>query len=200
MNKLKQNNKNECEIWSSNFKPIKLEITMSPKLYYILKTIQNTVNAEFSVLAKGQFDEDGFRILDDYYIPKQTVSISSVDYEENIAVKRRDGYNVIIHSHPSQYSSFSVNDESTINSHFECSILLNNEGEPIKGVINLEIDGRVYQIETAVKIGEEASNVIGIDKIRKKEYNYIQYYNGSKFYRKDRDDDDYPYEYLSILH
>jgi hypothetical protein len=63
----------------------------------------------------------------EYYIPKQTVQRCSVDYDENIGELRlKDGWNVVVHSHPFNTTgngSFSVSDEETINSHFDCSLL-----------------------------------------------------------------------------
>lgn len=194
LKKLKTEYNNGKDVWESDYRPQKLRIIMNENLHAICKSIQNMMNSEFSILAKGKFTRDGFEITDEYYIPKQTVTFASVDYEENIAVKRREGFNTVIHSHPAQCSDFSENDNETINSHFLCSILLNSSGEPIKGILNLEINGTVFQVETQVDIQKITVNIVGIENINKREsynYNYQK-----RNYEKAEDDVYSYYKYL----
>jgi hypothetical protein len=125
MKKITETNK----VWDSGLSVIKPEICIHPDVLRISKTIQEKVkNNEFSVLFKGYWGEDvGFIVEPDFYIPKQKVSFSSVDYDEDLHPHKVKGYNTVIHSHPfSKNSVFSFADEDTINSNMDCSILFTN--------------------------------------------------------------------------
>jgi len=84
-------------------------------------------NNEFSIVCKGRWDEDGkYVIIDEFRVPKQKVYGAAVDYDlEHLVELKALGFNSIIHSHPfyMKSTSFSMSDNETINSHFECSML-----------------------------------------------------------------------------
>ena len=113
------------EVWDSDLEVIEdLKIFVDYRVVGICKRIQEIVeDNEFSILCKGEWRKDGFFVHADFVIPEQTVSLSSVDYDEDLGKYRKEGYNVVIHSHPFGYSSFSSADEEHINTHFPCSIL-----------------------------------------------------------------------------
>jgi len=95
---------------------------------YIFLQLCNTMQSrlpglEFSILIRGTWTEQGFILSKDYIIPKQRVTPASVDYTEDLAAYKKDGYNTVIHSHPFPSSSFSYADDEAINAHFDCSLL-----------------------------------------------------------------------------
>ncbi|HOA84333.1 MAG TPA: hypothetical protein PKV92_09290 [Thermodesulfovibrio thiophilus] len=119
------------EVWDSGINIVEPVIVIHPAISTILKVCQKHAgNNEFSILFKGLWTNECFYVSDTYYIPKQKVSTTSVDYEEDIgAVRREQGYNVVVHSHPFAHSSqFSSADNEHINSHFDCSLLYTPSG------------------------------------------------------------------------
>ena len=138
------------DVWDSGFKTTPVKIFCTSLLEKTLEAIQDKVGGdEFSVLCKGKWVSDtGFVISDEYYIPKQEVAGASVDYEEDISLHKRDGWNVVMHSHPFTQGKggFSIADDETINTHFECSVLITGSGIS-KAVLNLDHGGVRIQIE-----------------------------------------------------
>jgi len=173
----------KVEVWDSDWAPSKLRIIIDSKLLSACKYIQDHIDGkEFSILAKGEFINDGFYVRKEYYVPEQEVETASVDYKENIALKRDEGYNTVIHSHPfSESTSFSGADAEHINSHFMCSILLNKYSKPVDSIVNIPIDGRYLQFKVEdIAEGKEVVVVSATDmaKIKKHEYvssKYVSY-------------------------
>lgn len=206
--------------WKSGLKVVVPEVFLSEGLEELFAEIQSRMVKqfhEFSVLLKGDWDEDfgGFYISKEYYIPLQEVTGASVDYyvsfdteaecdealaifkdlgmevikgshmdgdiitfhiEENLHKLRKDGYNVIAHSHPfsSSDASFSSADHEYINSHFPCSILLNKESEVSKASLllpttqkSLKIRIITDEITPLIKVRPKIT-VDGMDKITEK--------------------------------
>ena len=167
------------KVWDSGFKPLKPTVVIDLKLLSIMKFIQSKVgDNEFSILAKGDFKDGVFYVNPDYYIPEQEVTGTSVDYTENIGVKREEGFNTVVHSHPfAEDSDFSEADEEHVNSHFTCSILLNNRAEPIKAVLNIPIQNTFIQVE-AEEILEMAEDIeIDEKELEKIKEKPVQSYN-----------------------
>jgi hypothetical protein len=163
----------EKGVWDSGFKTTELKLLVDSKLLAICRYIQTKLDdLEFSILVKGQFNSDGFLIGQDYYIPKQKVAGTSVDYEENIALKRNEGYNTVIHSHPFATDvGFSGADDEHINTHFFCSLLINKDSKPKEAVMNVPVNGHYLQL----KIEEDdISEVSEIEKINDLELNRIE--------------------------
>lgn len=108
------------------------KIILTDKILFIARGIQNAIGrSEFSILVKGYWTENGFELSNEYAIPEQTVSLMSVDYDnqDEIAELKKSGFNVVIHSHPfAETSTFSPADRDTINSHFDASLLLAGNG------------------------------------------------------------------------
>jgi len=151
------------EVWDSGWAPSKLRVIVDSKLLSACKYIQSKIDGkEFSVLAKGKFVNEGFYVTSEYYIPEQEVETASVDYLENIALKRAEGFNTVIHSHPfTDDTTFSSADAEHINSHFICSVLLNKSSKPVDSIINIPVEGRYLQFE--VKDILEAKQVVKVD-------------------------------------
>jgi len=113
--------------WESGIAVIKdsdLIVAVDPRAYSTALYIDKKVDMEFSVLFKGTWYRSVFIVSPDYYIPEQEVSSASVDYKEDLSIKRQEGFNVILHKHPRSITSFSTADYDSINQNFGCSLLL----------------------------------------------------------------------------
>lgn len=150
--------------WDSEL-VIKNELTVYIPQYIkdVCNTIQNKVNHnEFSILVKSDWNEDGDLVLyKEYVIPKQTVTPTSVGYNEPLDPYISNGYNVVIHSHPFKSSSFSYADRDTINTNFECSILY-SEGNFTAATIPVQIRPGVV-LHIPPKIAIISSDEIDVD-------------------------------------
>ena len=194
------------EVWDSDWAPSKLRVIVDSKLLSACKYIQDQIDGkEFSILAKGEFINDGFYIKNDYYVPEQEVETASVDYKENLALKKADGYNTVIHSHPfSESTSFSGADDEHINSHFTCSLLLNKSSKPVDAIVNIPVEGRWLQFKVEdIAEGKEIVVVSAenLAKIHKKEYSISKYsnvqsrlYGGIKSYESILENEDKKWE------
>lgn len=120
---------------------------------------------EFSILVKGVWKKDGFYLTQDYVIPKQKVSIGSVDYEP-LAAYVENGYNTVIHSHHDLgCDTFSITDLDYINSFFPVSILY-SRGNFTTANINFSIAGGFARYKARVKnFLDTHVNVNGIENI-----------------------------------
>jgi hypothetical protein len=93
------------------------------KIIYIMNALDNAFSSdEFSIFSKGEYNKELSSIIisPDFFIPAQTVTGASVDYEE----QPPEDYNVVIHKHPGSSSkSFSGTDDEYINQNFDISLL-----------------------------------------------------------------------------
>jgi len=112
--------------WESGIAVIKdsdLIVAVDPRAYSTILYIDKKIDTEFSVLFKGMWYKSVFIVSPDFYIPEQEVSSASVDYNEDLAIKRQEGFNVVMHKHPRSITSFSSADYDSINQNFDCSLL-----------------------------------------------------------------------------
>lgn len=139
-----------AQVWTSDItiaEHIELEVTG-----YILSVCNflraHTSGNEFSILCKGEWVKNKYVVSDDFVIPNQKVDRVSVYYDdEDLHNHRSNGYNVVIHCHPFTSNSFSHTDNTTINAHFECSILY-SEGSFTTAVIPITVcDGLTIQMK-----------------------------------------------------
>ena len=144
--------------WDSGLNIIENPKVLVPrKIVAICKKIQERVgNNEFSILVKGRWEEKGFRISEEFIIPKQEVGTASVDYIEPLEKYKQQGFNTVIHSHPfSNDTDFSQPDRETINTHFTCSLLFTPSGIT-KGVLSVQVNSHIkLQIPVEIEIEEE---------------------------------------------
>jgi proteasome lid subunit RPN8/RPN11 len=159
-------------------------IEIDNKLLMLCNEIQEKFPAtEFSVLAKGEYTDNGFYVSDDYVIPKQEVTGSTVDYEP-LDSYQQQGYNVVIHSHHGLGTFFSKTDRDYINCQFPCSVLYTHQGFTLATMSFLKNDS-VFMIKTDdVCTVTDGMEVEGIDNITKKAYTYTgaYKYNEKGFY------------------
>jgi hypothetical protein len=142
------------KIWDSDLKIIENLVVIVPiELLSVLEFIQSKVNdLEFSILCKGKFNEDGYTVFSEFYVPEQEVTSVSVEYTEDLHLKRKEGYEVIIHSHPFSKGSsdFSGTDEEFINSHFTCSLLYVPIKGLVKGSLKIKLEGKDIMLKLPV--------------------------------------------------
>jgi len=166
--------------WDSGLRTTEPCIYVEDRVGNILASIQKKIGTdEYSVLFKGYWDEDGFIVTNDYYIPKQTVSGASVDYDENIGEKRiKDGYNVVAHSHPFSVGTgnYSGADDTHINTHFPCSLLTDRDGDITSATLKLDTPSKDYKIKIEIEsediksCSSASEDIVGMDNIKKKTY------------------------------
>lgn len=180
MNKTKNIYKNNLSnTWDSELIETPLDIIVPLDLQKVLISIQESnENNEFTILVKGQWADDGFRLSNEYYIPRQKVTGASVDYLENLRPLREEqGYNVLIHSHPfSSNTSYSSSDEETANTHFDAALLFNGDQELTCGIVKINLENhRIIKLDMNIHL-EYTLPEINIDNIEKtnvhQRYNY----------------------------
>ncbi len=182
-------------IWDSGLEILKPVIEIPHKLLIVCNTIHDKVDEiEFSILVKGKWDSNCFRLEDAYLIPKQKVTRYSVDYLEDLGAYKRDGFNTIIHSHPFKSAHFSGADDEYINSNFICSILF-SDGEFTASIINVDIEkGKKLQISPQMSMILDSCEIAGLDNIIEERFakNYSNYncmgkgvYRGAFKYNED---------------
>ena len=190
------------KVWDSGLKIIKKPIIyVHPKILSVCNYIQNRIGEkEFSIVAKGEWREDGFYVLDEFEIPEQEVSYASVDYLEDLTKYKLEGYNTIIHSHPfSRSSKFSSTDEESINAHFDCSLLYTDK-KFNDAVISLQLTEKLLlQVECDVEVLLFLEDVEEIDLSKIKE-KYIKPVYKPKKSRYLEDDFRYYPDYLEYLY
>jgi hypothetical protein len=123
------------------------KITIDIFLLALCDKIQSKLpNKEFSILCKGEFNNEGFYVSSEYIIPKQQVTETKIKYSDLTALIQ-DGYNCVIHSHHTMGGEFSTDDRDSINSIFDCSVMYTVDGFQ-KGNIKLRKGDGLYLIPT----------------------------------------------------
>lgn len=159
------------DVWDSELRVLRVEdfvkVVVDADLVAICKAIQNYVgNNEFSILAKGYWEDDCFHVTSQYVIPRQEVSVGSVNYKEVLQTYRSQGYNVVIHSHGGHPALFSYADHESINIHFTCSLLFDGEGFS-DGVVTVQVSRNLklqLKAKTTVTL-PPAKHVEGLENI-----------------------------------
>lgn len=119
------------------------------KIYYpivyvgLIQTLNRVVDGyEYSFFGKiNKIAGNKIFLEEDYYIPEQEVSHSSVKYKE----KPPEGWDVVVHRHPFQGGGFSATDETYINANFIVSLLINND-TITQGVFNVKNQDYILQV------------------------------------------------------
>ena len=151
------------------------EIHISDKFMEIVRALDKKIDTEFSVLGKATINGNKYEVGDEYYIPKQTVEYASVDYEEDMYKLREEGWNVVVHKHPSGVKEFSSADYEYLNNQFDLSLLwVDNKFNDATVRIMVRDMYLVIDVEKEnVHIGTESNiDITGIDNITVKKYNW----------------------------
>ena len=181
--------------WQSGIAVIKdsdLIVAVDPRAYSIAIYVDQKVDTEFSILFKGMWYKSVFVVSSEFYIPEQEVSSASVDYKEDLAIKRQEGFNAVMHKHPKSITSFSSADYDSINQNFDCSLLLaDKKFSEATLLIKVNNDSRliftipqerILIIPTTPESNSEMDELIK-NKIKEKKYTYspIDYYTYNKY-------------------
>jgi len=170
------------EVWDSGLSIARNKIIVHEGCVLLVKAIAKRFPlSEFSILFTGEWQDDAFVVFDEYYIPRQKVAASSVDYMEDLMPLRKRGYTAILHAHPRGCTTFSSADMEHINSHFPCSLLY-CDGKLTQAttlLIDPETEQRVITVlpENNIEILRpeiEVDKIEGLDRIEKqpiKRYN-----------------------------
>lgn len=156
--------KSKAEAWESGIKILKkMDVVIPLKLLLVCNQIADKVNDEFSIVTNILEKDDTELTLDeDFYIPKQIVSHSSIDY-----LPDDYKFNCVIHRHPDGCNSFSSTDAEFINQNFELSILYTKRDGFVNGLFNLKHEsGYLIQIpvEVYVDYGLQEIDISNIQK------------------------------------
>lgn len=149
--------KEKVEAWESGLKILKrMQVVIPLKLLLVCNQIAEKVDDEFSIVT-NIFEKDDTELIlaEEFYIPKQIVSHSSIDY-----LPDDYKYNCVIHRHPDGCNGFSSTDQNYINQNFELSILYTKRDGFIAGQYNLKHENG-YLIQLPVEIFVD----YGIDEI-----------------------------------
>ncbi len=149
--------KDKKESWESGLKILKrMQVVIPLKLLLVCNQIADKIDDEFSLVTNIlEKDDTELTLSEDFYIPKQIVSHSSIEYLP-------DDYkcNCVIHRHPDNCNSFSSTDQNYINQNFELSILYTKRDKFVAGQYNLKHESG-YLIQLPVEIFVD----YGIDEI-----------------------------------
>lgn len=163
----------------------KVSISVAPIIINVCNNLQKKVgNNEFSIVCKGHWNDDGLYVVgDEYEVPKQKVDGAAVDYDLNhLEELKMQGFNTVIHSHPFKSSNFSHSDDTTINSHFECSVLYSVGEFTTATIAVIPIPGTKL-IVTGNPFVEGMENIVpasksnNIEQKYKHDYKYVNYNN-----------------------
>lgn len=153
--KNKGNSKNEkSEAWTSGIKVLtKIDIIVPLKLLLVCNQLaenEKIGDDEFSIVTNIlEKDDTEITLSENFYIPRQQVSHSSIDYLPDDCEGK--SYNVVIHRHPDGCNGFSSTDREFINQNYELSLLYTKRDGFINGIYNLKHDTG-YLIQLPVQI------------------------------------------------
>lgn len=181
----KRNIVKDTECWSNNSVKIvdTVRCFVPKKIEDIMEVLNDKFTGkEYSIFATTIFDERLGKLVvqEDYYIPKQIVSGASVDYKEDAP----EGFNTVIHKHPTGCRQFSSTDNTYINQNFDYSLLWEGgrfvtgqvRAETVYGLIALKI-----QVETNfIKPNIEIENINNIEIFKPAPVHTFQHSNNFK--------------------
>ena len=156
----------------------KISCFVSDEIKKVMRGINKKFHSdEFSIFCKSNYNSHTkvLEIEPVYYIPEQEVSGSAVEYKEDAP----EGFDVVIHKHPSGVKSFSGTDENYINGNFDVSLLWLESDEFIKGQVRIQTTYGYMKVPVEFVDSPRDYAVIPdeqLEKIkeRKYEYNYCK--------------------------
>lgn len=157
--KLDSLNEPRKEAWESGIKVLSsVDIIIPAKLLHVCNHIAGKVrNDEFSILTNIlDRDSDTFTLSEEYYIPKQRVSSTSIDYLPDTEAAL---FNTVIHRHPNGMNMFSSTDRNYINQNFELSILYTNSDGFVNGIFNLNHNDFLIKIPVEIYLDYGIDNI-----------------------------------------
>lgn len=150
--------------WESGISVLRrMEVIIPVKLLLVCNEIADKVrNDEFSIVCNCVLEGKTLQLSEEYYIPKQVVTSSSIEYQ-----KDEYQFNTVIHRHPDGCHSFSSTDHEYINQNFQLSILYTKESGFVTGLYNLKHDDFIIPIPCEIYVDYDLE--IDISNIKKPE-------------------------------
>ncbi|MBE2228996.1 MAG: hypothetical protein IAE93_16695 [Ignavibacteria bacterium] len=137
--------------WESELNIISsIQVVIPVKLYLVCNQIAGKVGGnEFSIVTDiKEKDNQNILITDDFYIPKQRVNPSNIDYLPDVY-----NHSVCIHRHPDGCNGFSSTDKEYINQNFVLSLLYTRRDGFVNGIYNMRLDDKtLIQLPVDVKV------------------------------------------------
>ena len=152
-----------------------IKVVVPERLEKIMRALEKEFDEEYGLYFDIEVDMEAGTVMvvdGSYYIPKQEVGISTIEFLEQTDKKG------VIHRHPSGVTNFSQTDEMYINRQFMLSLLY-VDGRISKGVFNWFLDekGRALiriPVSSIEVIGEEVELPEGVDKIKRKSHKEVK--------------------------
>lgn len=137
--------------WGSELNIISsIQVVIPVKLYLVCNQIASKVGGnEFSIVTDiKEKDNQNILLTDDFYIPKQKVNSSNIDYLPDIY-----NHSVCIHRHPDGCNGFSSIDKEYINQNFVLSLLYTRRDGFVNGIYNMRLDDKtMIQLPVEIKV------------------------------------------------
>lgn len=150
--------------WESELKIISsIQVVIPVKLYLVCNQIAGKVGGnEFSIVTDiKEKDNQNIILTDEFYIPKQKVNPSKIDYLPDVY-----NHSVCIHRHPDGCNGFSSTDKEYINQNFILSLLYTRRDGFVNGIYNMRLDDKTMiqlpvEISVDYNLGEiDISNIV----------------------------------------
>lgn len=159
------NNRSTSGAWESGIKILEsVKVIIPLKLLLICNQIADKLTGEeFSILVNLTEQDNIIRLSEEFHIPQQVVSATSIDY-----IPEDYNFNTVIHRHPDGLNSFSSTDKNFINQNFKLSVLYTRRDGFVGGVYNLKHSESIIQlpIEISVDTGLEQIDISKINTVR----------------------------------
>ncbi|MBS1495095.1 MAG: hypothetical protein JST55_16435 [Bacteroidetes bacterium] len=159
------NNRSTTGAWESGIKILEsVKVIIPLKLLLTCNQIADRLTGEeFSILVNLTEKDNIIRLSEEFYIPQQVVSSTSIDY-----IPEDYNFNTVIHRHPDGLNSFSSTDKNFINQNFKLSVLYTRRDGFVGGVYNLKHSESIIQlpIEIVVDTGLEQIDISKINTVR----------------------------------
>ena len=137
--------------WESELNIISsIQVIIPVKLYLVCNQIAGKLGGnEFSIVTDiKEKDNQNILLTDEFYIPKQKVNPSNIDYLPDVY-----NHSVCIHRHPDGCNGFSSTDKEYINQNFVLSLLYTRRDGFVNGIYNMRLDDKtMIQLPVEIKV------------------------------------------------
>lgn len=154
--------------WESELNIISsIQVVIPVKLYLVCNQIAGKVGGnEFSIVTDiKEKDNQNILLTDDFYIPKQKVNPSNIDYLPDVY-----NHSVCIHRHPDGCNGFSSTDKEYINQNFVLSLLYTRRDGFVNGIYNMRLDDKtMIQLPVEIKVDYNLEEIDTINIVEEKD-------------------------------
>lgn len=144
----------------------KVKVWVPFHIFCVLENLASKMDDEYSIVLNAEKVEGGYLLSEEYRIPKQEVSTTSIAYKEDCPEM------CVIHRHPDGCNNFSNTDQEYINQNFALSLLYTVKDGVFKGQYNMKLDNNTFirvPIQPVV-VEPKLAEVAGVMKIGDKEF------------------------------